>query len=334
MVLAAYFANWSIYSKNYLPDQLPLDVLTHVIYAFFKPNAKTGSVELSDPWSDVEIKLPSNQLGCINEFHRLQELPENNFKLLLSVGGYTYSPDLTAIFTDSTKRHTFVESIVALVCKYKFDGVDVDWEYPESKKHGDIYVTLLKELRSGLDSINPELQLSVAAPAGKHVLENMNLPAMDRYLSFWNVMTYDFAGGWSPKVAYSSNLYGEYPSGQSVIEYYTRYVRRNKINLGISLYKLTFPNAYKLRGKFSGTPVQTALSLSNNTTGLYDSEYGCAYDIGQDVFECFDNAESIKNKAIYCRKVGLLGAFFWDGSADLRGRDSLIRRFNEELKLK
>lgn len=323
-MLAVYFANWSIYAHDFLPDKAPLDAVTHVIYAFFKPNEDTGTIELSDPWADVEKPMPSGAKGCIAELNRLKRV--RGFRLLASVGGYTYSAALTHIFTSSALRASFVASAAELVRKFGFDGLDIDWEYPVSAAEGRLYVTVLQELRAALDEIDQQLELSIAAPAGEHILQYMPLEAMDRALSFWNVMTYDFAGGWSPRVEYSVNLHGAYPSCVSVIKKYKQHVPARKLLLGISLYKLVYPNASRLHGSFDGSPVQTPLA-DEPREGRYDKTYGCAYYIGQDVFGCSDCPESIVEKKRFCLHEGLGGAFFWDVGADRK--KSLIRLFAE-----
>lgn len=83
------------------------------------------------------------------------------------------------------------------------DGLDVDWEYPKDPNEAENYVSLLKELREGLDECsrkrgqgNGKFLLTIAAPCGKDHYEKLKLKEMDRYLDFWNLMAYDYSGGW------------------------------------------------------------------------------------------------------------------------------------------
>lgn len=69
-----YFPNWSIYGRGYKPSHVPVQYLTHVLYAFANINPDDGSVVLSDTWADREIKYegdedaPGNQL--FGNFHQ------------------------------------------------------------------------------------------------------------------------------------------------------------------------------------------------------------------------------------------------------------------------
>lgn len=65
-----------------------------------------------------------------------------HLKVLLAVGGWTYSNEPTAeepknkdhfnnLASDANVEN-FVKSAIALVEEFKLDGIDVDWEYPEA----------------------------------------------------------------------------------------------------------------------------------------------------------------------------------------------------------
>lgn len=49
--------------------------------------------------------------------------------MLIGGEGETFSP----IVSNTERRNQFVESVTDFVLKYKFDGLDLDWEYPTQR---------------------------------------------------------------------------------------------------------------------------------------------------------------------------------------------------------
>ena len=68
------------------------------------------------------------------------------------------------------------------------------------------FVTLLSELRQAFDQIQSRrLMMTAAVSAGKATIDKAyDVPSMNRYLDFINVMTYDFHG-WFPKHHYTGH---------------------------------------------------------------------------------------------------------------------------------
>jgi chitinase len=74
--------------------------------------------------------------------------------------------------------------------------------------------------------------------------EKLKIKEMDQYLDFWNIMAYDFAGGWEQTTGHSANFYSSTQNPESTkfsadtaIKYYaSQGVRKDKLVLGMPLY--------------------------------------------------------------------------------------------------
>ncbi|KAJ3515107.1 hypothetical protein NMY22_g14535 [Coprinellus aureogranulatus] len=117
-VAAAWFAGW--HATNGFPlSKVPWSKYTHLTYAFAEttPDVRVLSLEGSEP-------------AVLPEFVR--EARKHNVKPLISVGGWTGSRFFSTAVATPTNRTAFVKTIVDFVAKYQLEGVDFDWEYPNS----------------------------------------------------------------------------------------------------------------------------------------------------------------------------------------------------------
>ncbi|KAK6518815.1 Endochitinase 1 [Arthrobotrys conoides] len=339
-----YFVNWGIYGRKFPPSLIPADDLTHILYAFADLSPDSGEVKLSDVWSDKDIHYPgdswnedpSNLYGNFKAIYNLKK-QKRHLKVLISIGGWTYSPKFHPVVIDPAKRAKFVESSVQLLEDYGLDGLDVDYEYPSDDAQARGYVELLRELRQALDAhaakkhANYRFLLTIAAPCGPQNYQKLHVKAMDDQLDFWNLMAYDFSGSWDPVANHQANIYGSPVSGAEAVYWYINQgVARNKIILGIPLYGRSFMNTQGPGTAFSGVGQGSweqgvydfrALPLPGSNVS-YDSQALASWSYNPDTKEMisFDNEEVAKQKGAWINQEGLGGSMFWELSGD-KGSD-------------
>ncbi|WP_249026672.1 glycoside hydrolase family 18 protein, partial [Amycolatopsis pretoriensis] len=180
-VRIAYFDQWSIYQNAYYLKNVDTIAgnLDYLLYDFENidpnnltcfentkattpdpggesdPNAGDGG---GDQFADYQKSFGSDisvdgtadtwNQPIVGNFHQLQELKARhpNLKVLLSIGGWTYSKYFSDAAATDASRKKFVSSCLDMFIKGNipasggyggpgtaagiFDGIDIDWEYP------------------------------------------------------------------------------------------------------------------------------------------------------------------------------------------------------------
>ncbi|KAJ7188258.1 glycoside hydrolase [Mycena filopes] len=331
-------ASRGIYGRKFPPALIPHD-LTHILYAFANVKPDTGEVHLSDSWADAEIHYPGdswndsgdNLYGNFKALYNLKK-QHRHLKVLLSIGGWTYSPSFHPVVVSPALRAKFVHSSIKLLEDFGLDGLDVDYEYPSDHAQAVGYAELLKELRHGLDEharakgADYKFLLTIAAPCGPDHYHKLQVKEMDKYLDYWNLMAYDYCD-WDSIANHQANVFGgPISSSVSVNWYISQGVERSKIILGVPLYGRSFMNAEGPGKPFSGIGpgsweqgVYDYRALPLPGSHLFRDEKALAswsYDYEKKEMISFDTEEVARWKGEWIRKEGLGGMMVWELSGD------------------
>ncbi|QTE23969.1 glycosyl hydrolase family 18 protein [Polaribacter cellanae] len=138
--VVGYYAQWSIYARDYNVLDIEADKLTHLLYAFFdtKYNATTDTayIESLDDYADFQHNESGLHAwdapvkGNIGDLKLLKE-KYPHLKIIISLGGWTKSQAFPDIAKSANARATLSQSMVDFMTKYPWiDGFDLDWEFP------------------------------------------------------------------------------------------------------------------------------------------------------------------------------------------------------------
>lgn len=132
---------------------------THMMYAFAVLDPTTYKIKVFDQWADVDLKGYTNFVALKSQ--------NPSLKTMISVGGWTDSTDGTNKYSkmaaSATNINTFVSSVVAFLQLYKFDGLDLDWEYPKQAGDKANFANLMAALKNAFKPYGYLLSAAVAA---------------------------------------------------------------------------------------------------------------------------------------------------------------------------
>ncbi|CAL7949852.1 unnamed protein product [Xylocopa violacea] len=330
--IICYYESWATYRNGagkYTIEDINVQMCTHVVYSFIGINT-SGTIKLLD---DAE------NLSKFTSF--IKRHP--GVKALISIGG---SSEKSAKFSNVVRnagiRATFVKNAVDFLKKYNFDGLDVDWEYPNQgadtlKSDRENFVRLLKELKNAFNG-KYSLSAAVAAEANS-AKKSYIIPEISQLLDFINVMTYDFNGDWNPYTGMNAPLnptskedsYEKTLNVKAAIRYWlSQGAPAHKIIVGIPFYGRSFtlkdPKDHRVHAPTTGPgkPGQytkeagyigyneLCLYLKNNDWHVVrDEQQGVPYAYKDNQWISYDDAQSIQRKVEFINSEKLGGAMIW-----------------------
>ena len=129
----------------------------------------------------------------------------------ISVGGWSFTdpgPTRQAFSTmtsSQANRAAFISQLTQFMNSYGFDGVDLDWEYPQADDRGGVaadtanYVSFVKEMRAAFGS---RYGISMTLPTSYWYLQHFDLAGIQPNIDWFNLMAYDLHGVWDAESKY------------------------------------------------------------------------------------------------------------------------------------
>ena len=305
--------------------------------------------------------------GNLNQLRLLKELnPELNIGF--AIGGWTLSGNFSTNLDDAAGREIFTESIIDHLEYYDFfNSVDFDWEYPGggglasnavSDQDGNNLKLTLELLDQKLTALQVRtgqaVEISIATAGGAEKLANLNLKGIDPFVDFYNVMSYDFHGGWESKTGHQAAMTGD-PGGYDVVTAIDQFrdagIALDKVVLGAPAYTRAWggvtagssvgyqqagnaslaPGSFE-KGNYNQKDMITGI-LNDSFSLVWDdtSKAAFAYNPTSQIWSSIETTATIAGKAAYVETAGLGGMMFWALSNDSSGQQSLIAAAHDLL---
>ena len=198
-------------------NKLGIERLTHLNIAFAIPE-KSGNLKLP-----IDVTALAHQIKKIRKLNHL-------IHITLVIGGWSDGDTLLSdvfkeICSDTNKISTFFMSLSEILDEIKFDGLEIDWEYPDIES-----TKMFDRLMSNMTGISRRYgtTLSIAVAGCKENAQYVSDRAVG--LCDWiGIMSYDGVGGYN---------HGSYDEAKTSLLYWTkdRNTDRDSLVVGIPLY--------------------------------------------------------------------------------------------------
>ncbi len=297
-------------------------IMTHINYAFAELYVVDGEYK--------GFKLQGNQ----SRFQTIVDLKKVNpdLKISLSFSHTVSNSDnkqgggFSKMASTDEGRKKFAADCKAFLEQWGIDGIDIDWEFPGLSWSGhasdpsidtENHVLLMKQLRETLGtkyilSYAGYVKDKVAVSAGWRYID---IAAVDPYVDFVNIMTYDMDA--APNHHSAINSPKAYVDCERAVRaYLDAGVKPSKLVLGIPFYG---------RRSFSTAPTainyDKILLLDPNVYKIdnFDEAAGVPYVtlVSNNSFYCgYDNARSIALKGEWLHRIGMKGIMYWQYDGD------------------
>jgi chitinase len=318
-VVLGYYPSWN---AELPPQKVNYGLFTLLIHAFISINDQGDN--------RTEGNLPSQTLTKLAH--------QAGVQVLVAVGGAGSGANLGKMMKSDQAARDFVQKVILLVKDNGYDGVDVDWEFPESTDQGAQLVNFVEMVRRELKSWNSHSLLTMAVPAtdwsGKWFIGARLEPNLD----FIQVMSYDVHGPWKEGGHYSHSGHNAplhetdsdpIDGNRLSFERFARYWEskgfpKSKIVMGIPCFGHGFAV-----GEWGKEPERKARYpdvkftqikgfLASGWTRKWDAQSKVPWLVSPDHNEMisYDDEESSAAKGQWAKQAGVRGIFFWEISQD------------------
>ncbi len=306
-VIGGYFITSSIDIKK-----IPYQHYTHLYQSFLRAD------------SQGNVRTNFGNKALVDLAHK------NKCKILISLGGGAFKLFPT-ILDNKTSTQNYIQGIIKILKDYGYDGVDIDYEHPNSTKTGKAWSRLVIGLHNAMENLSKTTKkqylLTTALPSGDWVGKHIDTQIVNKYIDLLNVMAYDAYGSWTNTAGCHAplNPIPEDPrkySMKNFMKYWEdKGVNKNILCFGMPFYGNIYYDTkpYKKVNQNRRPPraisyKHTANLITNKKwTAHYDKAAGTTwlYSPDKKSFATIDDEKVIKQKTLWAKQKNYRGVFCW-----------------------
>ncbi|MEO9803086.1 MAG: glycosyl hydrolase family 18 protein [Reichenbachiella sp.] len=235
----------------------------------------------------------------------LEMAHQNGVKVMASIGGWSMCKHFPEMAADPVKRATFIADCQKLI-NMGFDGIDLDWEYPGPYSGMNFTGTtadynnfkiLVEEIRV---AIGPDKLITAAFSAAVPKLQGFDWAGLANTMDYFNMMSYDYNGGWSNKAGHNSPLYTYDNAEAPQANWHDTF--NGLVAMGVPAAKINMGSAFYGRGVITnGSASLNAATVKRNENVQPDGPISTCADFTnwpKDVYDGTPNYFFIKQQAL------------------------------------
>lgn len=304
------------------PRDIDYRLYTHLFHAFITADG--------DGRINKGRNVPSREVTA--------EAHKHGVKVVPSLGGWGWDDKFAEIVSKPEAEDRYFKAVMQIVDEYDYDGVDLDWEYPDTKEEVVGFERLTRRFRKAVDELGRKkgrhMVITMAASANPGTLKWLDRSFLLETMDWINVMTYDYTGEWTDYGGHHSPLFasskqpGSPRSTAATMAFLLdeRGLPANRLAVGIPLYGRGF-NVEKPYASTKGAPKKRLpgdyarlrrLEGDPNWSREWDDETKNPWLISKKdrAVIGYDDARSVAIKTEWAMKRGFRGVFFWQVHAD------------------